>query len=71
MVSVLTFLTGGSAKLKRSHVKCYTVVLSCAKRLGVLAVMSLTGASRSFHPALITRELTNVNKGCHCITKDW
>jgi len=52
IVSVLTFLTGASAKLKRAHVKRYTL-RSCAKHLGGLAVTSLPGASGSFNPALL------------------
>ena len=51
IVSVVTFLTGAYAKLKRAHMKRYTL-RSCAKRLGGLAVTFLPGASRSFNPAL-------------------
>jgi len=52
IASVLTFLTGASAKLKRAHVKRYTQCI-CAKRLGGLAVKSFPGVSRSFSPALL------------------
>jgi len=51
IVSVLTFLTGASTKLKREHVK--QTLCSCAERLGDLAVATLPGASRSFNPALL------------------
>ena len=50
IVSVLTFLTGASTKLKREHVK--QTLCSCAERLGDLAVATLPGASRSFNLAL-------------------
>jgi len=43
IASVLTFLTGASAKLKRAHVKRYTQCI-CAKRLGGLAVKSFPGS---------------------------
>jgi len=49
IVSVLTFLAGAFAKLKRGHVKRYAVAL---KRLGGLALMTLPEASRLINPAL-------------------
>ena len=49
IVSVLTFLTGVSANLKRGHVKRYAVALSV---FGGLAVTTLPGASLSFNPAM-------------------
>jgi len=49
IVSVLRFLTGTSAKLKRGHVKRYAVVLSV---LGASRSMTLPGPSRSINPTL-------------------
>jgi len=49
IASILTFLTGAFAKLKRA---CETL-RSCAKRLGGLAVINFPGALRSFNPALV------------------